>query len=184
MQYFHNAGYFELSGEDFDRIFYMDGKPDPHVLLPYVEVVHLDRIRRPDPGELVKQAVDLAREHLARRPTTNPMPRFAGRLAADLQWIEDHGEAGFHPYAFATCRQCGASSELAAAFVDWLHDRDGGGLKTAADSYREISATAKSLQFALARVARGRKVELDGPFERMGRAWDQATDILVSRYLA
>jgi len=180
--YFHNAGYFELSGEDFSGIFYLDGKPDPHVLLPYVEVVHLDRIRRPGPEELTDKVRALVREHLARAPETNPMQRFKQHLAVDIPWIQQNGEAGFHPYAFATCRQCGASAELAAAFVDWLDQRDGGGIEAAAEGFRDISVAAKSLQFALARVARGKQIDLDGPFERMGHDWQQAMSLLRSRY--
>jgi hypothetical protein len=111
------------------------------------------------------------------------MPRFYEHLVADLPWIADNGEAGFHHYAFATCRQCGASAELAAALVDWLDQHDGGGLATAAQHYRVISSLSKSVQFALARVAHGRKVDLDGAFERMGQAWQEAMDLLTSRYL-
>ncbi|MGO9343275.1 MAG: DUF1839 family protein [Acidimicrobiales bacterium] len=183
MWYFHNAGYFELSGDDFDAILQLSG-PSVHVPLPYVEVIRLDRMRRPEPDELRQKAVGLTREHLLRRPSDNPMPRFREHLCADLPWLEEHGEAGFHPYAFATCRQCGASAELAAAFLDWLDEHDGGGLAAAAQCYREISSTAKSLQFALARVARHRKVDLDAPFERMGRAWQEASELLASRYLS
>jgi hypothetical protein len=181
--YFHNAGYFELSGEDFDRIFYLDGLPNPHVLPPYVELVRLDLIRRPDQTTLTADVVELTRQHLRRRPQTNPMPRFYEHLVADLPWIEEHGETGFHHYAFATCRQCGASAELAAALVDWLDEHDGGGLAAAAHQYRVISSLSKSVQFALARVAHGRKVDLDGAFDRMGLAWQEATDLLTSRYL-
>lgn len=183
MRYFHNAGYFEVSGDDFDAILQLSG-PSTYVPLPYIEVVRLDRLRRPDSEELRHKVVELTREHLLRGPTTNPMSRFRDHLSADLPWIEQHGEEGFHPYAFATCRQCGASAELAAAFVDWLDEHDGSGLGAAADRYREISTTAKSLQFALARVARHRKVDLEAPFERMVLAWQEATDILTARYLA
>jgi hypothetical protein len=183
MWYFHNAGYFEVSGEDFDGIFQLGGNVSVHVPLPYVEVIRLDRLRRPEPDELTRQVVELTKEHLRRRPSSNPMPRFQDQLSSDLQWIADHGADGFHHYAFATCRQCGASAELAAAFVDWLGEHDGGGLSEAADCYREISSTAKGLQFALARVARGKKVDLAGPFERMADSWHKAVTLLVKRYL-
>jgi Domain of unknown function (DUF1839) len=183
MQYFHNAGFFELSGDDFNGIFYLDGLPDAHVLPPYVELIRLDNLHRPQPAELTKQVVDLVREHLGRRPATNPIPRFYEHLQSDLSWIEENGEAAFHSYAFATCRQCGASAELAAAFSEWLDLYDGTGLAGAAENYRRISSLCKSVQFALARVARGRKVDLDGAFERMAQAWQEATDIMVTRYL-
>jgi Domain of unknown function (DUF1839) len=183
MWYFHNAKYTELSGEDFDRIFYLNGLPDPHVLLPYVELVRLDRMRRPEGPELLAAVKDLTKQHLERRPSTNPMHRFYEHLLADLPWIEEHGEAGFHNYAFATCRQCGASAELAAMFVDWLDERDRSGLAYAATQFRVISSLCKSVQFALARVAHGRKVNLDDAFERMSRAWQEANDLLTAKYL-
>jgi hypothetical protein len=183
MWYFHNAGYFEVSGDDFDGIFQLGGKPSLHVPLPYVEVIRLERLRHPDPETLRSNVLELTREHLRRRPSSNPMPRFRDHLSSDLPWIAEHGADGFHHYAFATCRQCGATAELAAAFVDWLDEHDGGGLAGTADRYREISATAKSLQFALARVARGKKIDLEGPFDRMAEAWKEAMDSLVDRYL-
>ena len=89
---------------------------------------------------------------------------------------------GFHHYAFATCRQCGDPAD--SPLRSWT-----GSASTmveaseAADCYREISATAKSLQFALARVARGKKVTWNGPFERMADSWQQAVTLLVERYL-
>jgi len=180
--YFHNAGYFELDGDDFDGIFSLPDGRDPHVLLPYVEIVKLDRVRHDDDRRLLATAVALTRHHLARRPTTNPMPRLRARLESDLGWLAEKGDAAFHHYAFATCRQCGANAELAAAFVDWLDGRDGGGLDKAADAFAAMASVAKGLEFSLARAARGRGIDLAGPFEAMEQAWDTAMDILVARY--
>ena len=39
LRYFHNAGLYELSGEDYRGIFRLDGFSDPVVLPPYVELV-------------------------------------------------------------------------------------------------------------------------------------------------
>jgi hypothetical protein len=180
--YFHNAGYFELEGDDFDGIFFLPDGRDPRILLPYVELVKLDRVRHDSAPDLLDGALALTRDHLARRAPTNPMPRFRARLERDLGWLASEGEAGFHPYAFATCRQCGANAEVAAAFVEWLDGRDGGGLDKAAEAWRSIAATAKGLQFSLARAARGRTVDVGPAFEEMERAWDTAMDILVARY--
>ena len=44
--YFHNAGYFELEGDDFDGVFRQGSYADPTVLPPYVETVRLDRVRQ------------------------------------------------------------------------------------------------------------------------------------------
>ena len=56
----------------------------------------------------------------------------------------------------ALCRQCGASAELAASFVDWLDRHDGPGTEAAAEPFRAVAEGAKRLQFAMAR--RGRAV--------------------------
>jgi hypothetical protein len=180
--YFHNAAYFELGGDDFDGIFYLPGGRDPVILLPYVEIVKLDRVRRPDDDRLLAGAVALTREHLARRATTNPLPRFRARLASDLEWLASQGDAAFHPYAFATCRQCGGTAEVAADFVAWLDARDGGGLAPASAAFRRVAESAKGLQFALARAARGRHVDFDAAFDDMEHAWDTALETMVRRY--
>lgn len=177
--YFHNAGYFELEGDDFDGALRV-GAADPSALTPYVELIRLERIRPAGPE--VGDVLALAGEHLARRPPDNPMVRFKKRLDADLPWLAEQGLDAFHLYAFGTCRQCGASAELAASFVDWLGDHGERGLEPLAISFRSVAEAAKSLQFGLARAARGRSVDLDGPLAQMERYWDDAIGGLVERY--
>ena len=79
--YFHNAGYYELAGDDFDGLLRLGAHGDPDALPPYVERIRLDRVRRDDP-DLVGRVVGLTRDHLARRPADNPVIRMAARLAA------------------------------------------------------------------------------------------------------
>ncbi len=179
--YFHNAGYFSLEGEDFDGTFRLGGHADPTALPPYVESIRLDRVRRDDP-DLVARVVGMAREHLARRPTDNPVVRMAARMLSDLPWLAAQDLEVFHRYAFGTCRQCGASTELAAVFVDWLNEHDGPGTEQAAESFRAVSEGAKSLQFSLARVARGRSVDLAPVLDGMAERWDAGMDVLDGRY--
>ena len=95
----------------------------------------------------------------------------------------------FHQYAFGTCRQCGASAELAASFVDWLaaHDpavstSEASDLKVVAEAFRTVAVTAKALQFSLARQSRGRTVDLHSPLIEMSRAYATAMAGLVARY--
>jgi Domain of unknown function (DUF1839) len=180
--YFHNGGYYELGGEDFDGIFHLEKGRDPENLLPYVELVRLDRIRRDDEEELLETVTALTKEHLAYRPTTNPVVRLRDRVEGDLGWLAAEGDEGFHPYAFASCRQTGATAEMAGSFVGWLDGHDGGGLEKAGEAFEVMAQTAKGLQFSLARAARGRKVDLDGPFEQMAQAWDTAIEVLVEKY--
>jgi len=175
--YFHNAGYFELHGEDFDGIFHLDGPSDPRLLLPYVEMVKMERLRGGEPA--LDVVLELTRDHLDRRPTTNPIGRFQKRLHADLPWLARAGEAVFHPYSFGTCRQLGATAALAAAFVDWLDVRLGAGLGESSRQFRQVSESAKGLQFTLARVVRGRHVDLDTALDAMQTAWASAMDTLT-----
>jgi hypothetical protein len=179
--YLHNAGFFEVGGDDFDGLFRLGAHVDADALPPYIETIRLDRIRR-NRIDLVDRAVVLTREHLARRPPDNPIRRMAARILADLPWLAEQDLDAFHLYAFGLCRQCGASTELAATFVDWLNENDAPGTEAAAISLRAVADGAKSLQFALARVVRGRVVDLDGLFDGMAGHWESAMDVLGARY--
>ncbi len=179
--YFHNAGYYELEGDDFDGLFRLGAYADPAALPPYIETIRLDRVRRDDP-DLVERVVRLTRDHIARRPADNPIPRLAGRILADLPWLAEQDLEEFHRYSFGLCRQCGASTELAATFVDWLNTYDGPGTEQAATAFREVAEGAKKVQFALARVVRGRTVDLEGVFAAMAVQWEAAMDVLSPRY--
>jgi hypothetical protein len=179
--YFHNAGYFELEGDDFDGVFRLGAHADPDALPPYVEVIRLDRIRRDDP-DLVARVVALTGQHLARRPADNPVTRLGKRLADDLPWLAGQDLETFHLYSFGMCRQCGATAELAAAFVAWLNDRDRPGTEGAGAAFAELAAGAKSLQFALARVVRGRQVDLAGIVGPMEEHWASGMATLADRY--
>lgn len=177
--YFHNAGYFELEGDDFDGALRWT-PADESALPPYVELVRLDRLRRD--GDALGTALELASEHLARRPDDNPVVRLRKRLEADLVWLASAGLDTFHAYAFGTCRQCGASAELAASFVDWLAAHGETGVTPLAGRLRVVADAAKALQFGLARAARGRAVDLDPPLAEMEQAWEDAVEGLAARY--
>jgi hypothetical protein len=179
--YFHNAAYFELDGDDFDGVLRRGAYADPSVLPPYVEAIRVD-----DGGlqgaELIGAAIHATRDHLARRPTTNPFPRFRKQLEADLDWLAKSDLEVFHRYAFGTCRQCGSGAELAAAFARWLGQQDHRDLSEAAAGFDRIAAGAKSLQFGLARRMRGRAFDLDELFAMMADAWEAAMAALVDIY--
>jgi hypothetical protein len=179
--YFHNAGFYELEGDDFDGLFRRGDHDDREALPPYVERIRLDRLRYDDP-DLVDRVVALTRDHLGRRPTDNPVSRMSDRLHQDLPWLADQDLEEFHRYSFGLCRQCGASTELAADFVDWLGAHDGGGLGDAATALRDVSDGAKRLQFAMARVVRGRRGDLDGTLDAMADRWEAAMQVLEARY--
>jgi hypothetical protein len=179
--YFHNAGYFELEGDDFDGVFRLGPQASAPGLPPYVELIRLERLRRDDP-ELVARVVSLTGEHLGRRPTDNPIVRLGQRLVQDMPWLTQQDLETFHLYSFGICRQCGATAELAASFVEWLNRHDGPGTESAAAAFSHLAAGAKALQFALARVVRGRQVDLEAILGPMEQHWADAMNTLVARY--
>jgi hypothetical protein len=183
MGYFHNAGYFELEGDDFDGVFRLGEHAEAPGLPPYVELVRLDRVRPNDP-ELVSRVVALTAEHLARRPSDNPIDRLGERIEHDLPWLTEQDLETFHLYSFGICRQCGATAELASSFVDWLNRFDRPGTEPAADAFRDLAAGAKALQFALARVVRGRTIDLMPILTPMAKRWSEAMNLLGDRYQA
>ena len=176
--YFHNAGYFELEGDDFAGLFAAAGAGLP----PYVEFVRLEGLHRLEPHELVTRAAALSRAHFDRRPANNPVRRFRTRFAADLPWLQGEPMSTFHLYAFATLRQCGAGAEVAATFLHWLGCHGHRGLEPAATAYQRVAASAKGMQFTLARAVTGRSVDFAPMFDAMERDWDQATAVLAARH--
>lgn len=179
--YFHNAGYYELEADDFDGVFGLGEYADPSKMPPYVEVIRLDRVRR-EPADLVERVVALAGEHLDRRPADNPIARMGRRLSADLPWLAERDLETFHLYSFGTCRQCGASNELASSFVEWLNHHDRPGTEGAVHAFRSVAEGAKTLQFAMARVVRGREVELAAILGPMEEQWASGMATLDERY--
>jgi hypothetical protein len=140
-----------------------------------------DRLDRSE-ASLADAARMLASSHLARAPRTNPCSRMKKRIQADVEWLAQCDLATFHRYAFGTCRQCGANAELAAAFVEWLQRHGDDGLSDVVDNLRAVATGCKSLQFALARVARGRSVDVEELFGTIEDSWDAAVHELRCRY--
>jgi Domain of unknown function (DUF1839) len=181
--YFHNAGYYELEGGDFDALFHLDQYADADALPPYVEVIKLDRLHRAEGADAAATASTLLREHLQRRAHDNPIVRMAARIDADLEWLRQAEGETFHVWAFGICRQCGASAELAATFLHWLAERDQGqaiALTAAAEQQQQLAEAAKSLQFTLARVARGRSTDIGPILDAMATNWQAASAALDS----
>ncbi|MEO8453262.1 MAG: DUF1839 family protein, partial [Gemmatimonadota bacterium] len=132
---------------------------------------------------LTAGSITLLREHLARRPKSNPFRRYATRFVEDLDWLSQEPLPTFHGYAFATHRQAGASFELAAIYLRWLESHGEEGLEPAAAAFAEIAETAKALQFKTARFVNTKKPFDPAPFlDRMVDAWDRGMAALAARY--
>jgi hypothetical protein len=183
MGYFHNAGYFGVEGDDFRDVFLLDGAPHERFLPPYVEFIKRRPFLRALQGAaLVEASTELLRRHLARAPRENPFPRFAHRFGSDLDWLMKADIAMFHAYSFATLRQYGACFELAETYLRWLGAQGVGGLEDSADDFKQISETAKSFQFQLARAMARRKPLDLAPIGAMGGHWHRAMDRLRTRF--
>ncbi len=178
--YFHNAGYFELEGDDFAGLF-GHGLNRPEMLPTYIELVKLDRMRALDDPELLETAREHVRMHLALRPATNPVLRYRKRLEQDLEWLTAEGLATFHKYAFATVRQFGSATELAGSLCEWLAAQ-GEPTAEAQLHFRETAEAAKTAQFKLARLVSGRSTDIEPALDSMEQGWDAAMRALVEHY--
>jgi hypothetical protein len=177
--YFHNAGYFELQGEDFAGAL-RTGEAAPEMLPPYTEFVKI----RPqsDSEPLLQKSLKLFRKHLAMVPTVNPFATFKERFEQDLKQLLNEPLETFHSYSFATLRQYGACFELAATYLQWLASQGEEGLEEPTRDFLEISESAKAFQFQLAR-AMARKKPLDlSPLDAMGERWERGMSALKARY--
>lgn len=175
--YFHNASYFKLEGEDFRQLFERDAVAA--VLPLYAELIRIDRVQRRPLPELARLSGQLLREHLAWRPTSNPVPRFAARFDADLPELHAQGLAHYHAWAFTTLRQLGAAFELASNHLRWLAPQSDVQLVSAAERFDVIAQDSKALILKLARVVNGKRAfDAKQNFSPMAQAWDDGMGLL------
>lgn len=177
MGYFHNAGYFVVQGDDFDRLFEAKGLP------PYVEFVkRREGFEPPTGAALVAASLDLLRSNLAHVPQRNPFHAFRQRFEQDLAWLLQAPIERFHAYSFATLRQYGACFELGETYLRWLGGHGIEGLAQPAGALHDIAETAKTFQFQLARsMARHKPLDL-APIDAMAARWDDAMGTLRQRF--
>ena len=179
LSYFHNAGYFELNGADFDGLFSIGKQRAAEYLPPYCELLKLQHIYKRPLAELLSIAITQARHHLAARPQANPFDSYLERFAVDLQWLVNHDLPTYHAYVFVNLRQCGANFEFAAFFVRWLAQNGHQDLAPAAEDFQKISQIAKMLILKLARMVRSKKLaDLSEHVREMGQAWAQGISTL------
>ncbi|WP_285030758.1 DUF1839 family protein [Mycolicibacterium sp. lyk4-40-TYG-92] len=172
LRYLHNAGLFELDGEDFDGVFGLTAASAP-LLPPYIEVIrHFPA--RAQPGAVAA----VVREHLSRRPVGNPIDRLGSCVEQAGTWLPDAGMARFHLWAFGSLRQCGASAELLADLAEYL-DAEFSGAAAAAAPLRSVAGAAKAVQFKMARVVSGRKVDVSSTLAAMATDWQTALDAIA-----
>jgi hypothetical protein len=181
--YFHNAGYYELGGEDFERTFRVGAAPDPLFLPLFAELVRIDRLIRRPAGELARRALSNLARHLDRRPAENPIRRFGVRFASDLPQLQEIGLQHYHAWAFATTRQLGAAMELLSAHLRWLGTVGGvGALEEPAAELFAVSETAKAFILKAARAVNSKKpLDVTATFDGMAQAWERGLAMMAQR---
>jgi hypothetical protein len=181
--YYHNSSYHELGGADFAEIFRLDRLPDPSHMPFFAEFVRIDRRKRLEEIELVRESIRVLVAHLERRPRTNPVNRFKEKFGDDIAWIHREGLAAYHAWAFATLRQLGAAFELAGLYVGWLGRHGEAGLEPARQAFENISGSVKALVLKTARSANTKKpLDAQDLLGGAERSWDLGMDLLVARY--
>lgn len=174
MEYFHNAGYFALEGEDFDGIWKIGTRSAEEPFYPYAEFAKLPETR--ESRDLKPLTEALFSRHLKHRPNSNPVEAFMTRFAAQAEALYER-PAFFHKYAFNTLRQLGANFELMAATLTWLGEE-----AIAADALA-IAENAKTVQFQLARAVARRRAEALPPMMVPALdAWERLMHALDRRF--
>ena len=169
LDYFHNAGFFHLSGEDFDGLFQHHLTETDPPFLPYTEFAKFAD-NNPSPAHSRKTAQRLLNFHFTRRPSTNPVRAFAKVFPTQVEKVADRPFGFFHKYAFNTLRQLGANFELLASHLEWLDKDD---YAAARDHALRIAEVAKTVQFQLARAVTRRKFDaLASVLDPAADAWD------------
>ena len=167
MRYFHNAGFYELEGEDYRGAFRMLPHFTEDVMDPFIELVRFDAGPRLQGAELRDAARELLVHHFARRPSSNPFQAWAQRLEIDLPRLLAGSPEDYHEYAFVTVRMVGSAFELLADHVAWTLGDDG---DAAAAEFRGIAEATKIVSF---RLARRRTFDIPAVLSPLIEAWDR-----------
>ncbi len=181
--YFHNAGCFELTGEDFDGTFGLTPRPADAVALPlFAEFIRLDRTLQRPAAELHALARTELPGLLARRPVHNPVQRFAERFLQELPALREQGLPHYHAWAFAGTRQMGSAFELTARWIAWWSgDQRDEELSRAIAAFEQLSAQAMTFILKGARMVNSsRPAEPGALFSDMASAWDEGWGALAA----
>ncbi len=172
MRYFHNAGFFELEGEDYRGAFRLLEHFTDDVMDPFIELVRFDAGPRLTGEQLRTEARALLSEHYARRPERNPFLSWAERLADDLPRLLAGEPEDYHAYAFVTVRMVGSAFELFADHIEYVLGDDG---VPAAVALRRIVEGTKTVSF---RLARRRAFDPEPALAALADAWDAGMEEL------
>ena len=175
LDYYHNAGRHQLSGDDLDAV--LSASILGNDLPPFAELVDASCVRAVRGDLLRARSRAIAARRLGAHAASNPFAAWAARASHDSDQLRAHDLEFFHAWAFASVRQAGAMAELLAMWCDWVGSEAAS--VRAAGSLRTIARTLKTEQFRLARVARGGRSELAATLESCAREWSIATEAIA-----
>jgi hypothetical protein len=181
LSYFHNAGYFTLSDEDFVNTFRVGFPTDPTFMPLFAESVRMDRVVRRPEAQLKTASKAYWRRHLQRLPTTNPVVRFRERLERDLPTMQERGLDHYHAWAFATVRQLGTAFELAALNLRWIAGAEQSSpLHEPALALESVSSACKAFVLKGARAINARRaLDVRQMLDPVATLWDRGTRALA-----
>ncbi len=172
MRYFHNGGFYEFDGEDYQGAFRLLPHFTDDVMEPFIELVRFDAGPRLTGEELRADARALLAEHYRQRPSRNPFTAWSERLDADLPRLLEGDAEDYHAYAFVTVRMVGSAFELCADHLEWALGPDGA---EAAAAMRTIVDGSKVISF---RLARRRPFDPEPVVASLAQAWDEGMEAL------
>ncbi|MDQ2639170.1 MAG: DUF1839 family protein [Pseudomonadota bacterium] len=173
LEYFHNASYYRLEGEDFRQLFRVGSAPDSGFLPLFAEIVRIDRARHGEPTQLARRSLELLRRYFSRRAVVNPVRKLGAHFEQQLPILQERGLDYYHLWAFGSVRQLGAASELLAENLAWL-DESGALPETGATAcFRNVSSGCKAFILKGARaVSTRRGADLKTQIEQLAVHWE------------
>ncbi|MGF6665284.1 hypothetical protein QF000_006952 [Paraburkholderia atlantica] len=180
--YFHNTGYHQLDGDDYDGVFrklpHFTGQPD--LLFPYVEFAKQARPAL-EGTALAEASAELLCAHLERRPLSNPISQWRAAFPAHLDTLFERDEAYFHLYSFNLMRQLGANFEFLSKYLQWLSAQGFEMPPTIPAAAQRIASESMVMQFRLIRaLARGRRDSCEDCFDVLESAYEQTLPPLAA----
>ena len=195
--FFHASGYVEARGDDVAHLLGLEDDAsdleaiadwrgtrvaqvgaaavalDEGRLPPHAQFIRADRRVARSTEELRMLALHHLGNHLAFRPATNPLRRFAARIADDLPLLREYGTVYYEDWASCTTRQLAGAFELAARGLAWQDEPADSPLRDAARAFEQLAHDARTLDQKLGRaVASTRNADTKKLLETMARCWD------------
>jgi hypothetical protein len=145
----------------------------------FAEFIRIERRKHDSAAALARASRDLVARHLSRRPSTNPVARFAARFESDLPYLQEKGLDYYHQWAFGSLRQLGAAFELAAINLRWLEEHRALRADIAAAAFESISNICKSLVLKGARAVNAKRaLDVRTPCSTMAEDWEKGVRAL------